>query len=601
MPILPYAKKMFPRKTDEDSIKAYMMWKDVYMEADTVNRIFGIKNKLGTGFRRVGYILSRDYYEGDQWLYAKEEGASMNVVNFCRMTVDNYTAFLTQEAPELDIPPQDVTDEIEVARANQVEKLVNDILDDNDFYNVFYDGVQNGSILGDTIIVGPFYDQVNKRIRFWNVKRPEYVRIIWKSEDYDEVVGYILHYYLSVEEAWAIYGEQLTKMGVDVHSLGNSQEPAPTTARLATDKVKRVYIREIWDDQMRLKTVDDHVISYDVHNFGFVPLVYVKNMPHPYLPWGTSDIEDVIDPQITYNETSSDMRDILKQIAFPSIFGKNLDVESVQAGVSKFYDLGDESEVFPDPRKDNFNGLQTYLTDRKNDINTTSGVPDAFQGGKGVENLSGRALSVIMTPINNRVRGKEHRWGIALSSLVKNMLILLEHYIPDAPKLIQHQYKANFFFPGTLVRDVTEELNKFIQKTQSQYTTMKNIGIATPKDEQTLIKKELSDPQLLIELSKNPQMQAAVAQQMVNGAMPQGAGAPPPGQPQPPAGGPPNPPGQPAAAAANGPVLGESQNQGNEAPASAAGNNTPSTATPGGNVVAANRQKNAPVNIRRKR
>lgn len=586
MPILPYAQKLFPRDKEEDTALAYMIYKDSLLETDTQNRIFGIKNKLGIGFRRVGYILSRDYYEGDHWLYAKEDGASMNVINFCRMTVDNYTAFLTQEEPELDIPPKDATDDMEVARAGLVEKLINDIFDDNDFYNIFYDGVQNGSILGDTILVGPFYDDFYKRIRFWNVKRPEFVRIIWKSEDYDEILGFILHYYLSVEEATSIYGKKFAELGIDVRTLGSSQEPAPTTARIQSDKVKRVLVRELWDDQIRLLCVDDKKIEYDKHNFGFVPLLHIKNVPHPYLPWGTSDIEDMIDPVKSFNEIDSDFQDILKQIAFPSIFGKNMDVETVQAGVSKFYDLGDDAEVFPDPRKNDLAALQTYYSDKKDSINTVSGIPNAFQGGKGVENLSGRALSVVMTPINNKVRGKEHRWRIALKHLTRNVMILLEHYVDGADQLIQHRYDCDFFFPGTLIRDVTEELNKFIQKVQSQYTTMKNIGISAPKDEQNLIKKELTDPQLLIELSKNPMMQQAVLQQMIGAT--QGAQ---PGQ------NPGNPPGAVQGNAANGPVLNEGQNQGGEAPASSAGNVTPATATPKGNVNANNRQRGAPVNI----
>lgn len=504
----------------------------------------------------------------------------MNVVNFCRMTVDNNVAFLTQEPPEIDMTPRDSTDPVEVARVTEVEKLVREIFDDLHWSDIYYDGVQNGSICGDTILVGPFWDEDNKRVRLWNVKRPEFVRLIWSSEDYDEVIGAIIHYYLSAEEAVARWGEQFEKMGIDIKTLGTSQEPAPTTARMsgdASDKVRRVLVREIWDENMTLLAVNEHIMKYVVHNFGFVPIHHIRNMPHPYLPWGTSDIEDLVDVQRSYNEISSDMQDILKQLTFPSIFGKNIDMEEIRGGQSMIYDLGDEAEVFPDPRKNDFPALQTYIADRKQDINTVSGIPDAFQGGsKGVENISGRALSVIMTPINNRVRGKEQRWAVAIQAIVRDILILLEKFVPDSKQLIQGYYRCQVFFPGTLVRDVTEELNKFIQKVQSQQTTMKNIGIASPKDEQELIKQELSDPQLLIELSKNPQMQSAIAQSLVAGALP----------------------GAKQANAANGPVLNEGQNGGNENPASANGNAAPSAATPAGAITAANTNVNrAPTNI----
>jgi hypothetical protein len=579
MPILPYAKKLFPNRPDQEVIYQYMVMKDQLLEWDTQNRIFGIKNKLGTGFRRVGYILSRDFFEGDQWLYAKEEGATMNVVNFCRMTVDNNVAFLTQKTPEIDIPPKDVKDPIEVARVTEVEKLLRDILDDLKFPNTYYDAVQNGSILGDSILVGPFWDKDEKRLRLWNIKRPEYVRIIWKSEDFDEILGGIIHYYLSVEEAVSRWGDLFAEKGIDVRTLGTENEPAPTTARLLgdqTDKVKRVLVREIWDDQMHEFVIDHHIIKYEVHNFGFVPIHHVRNMPHPYLPWGTSDIEDLVDVQKQYNEQSSDMQDLLKILVTGDIFGKNLDIEEITAGGHHIYDFGDDAQVFPDPRRNDFPALQTFLTDRKDHISTVSGIPAAFQGTqKGVENISGRALSVIMTPINNKVLGKEQRWAITLQEIVRDILILLERFVPESRHLIQGYYKSEVFFPGTMIRDVTEELNKFIQKAQSQYTTMKNIGIASPKDEQEIIKQELSDPQLVIELSKNPAMQQAVIQQMVSGARGAAPGAAPSG------------------ASGGGLIGSEGENQGNEQPASASGNATPTGATPSGNIAAANVNTNA--------
>lgn len=548
--ILPFAKKLSPKANNQDAVYNYLISKEGELESEAFNRLFGVKNAIG-GFRRAGYNVLRDFFEGDQWQYSRDQGSSMSVTNFCRMTVNNYTAFLTQEEPEIDIPPRDPKDDVEVARVKEVEQLLKEILEDNQFYNVFYEGAQNGSLLGDTMIVGPFYYPEEKRIGFRNVKRPEFIRVIWESEDYDRIVGFFYAYYMGPEAAQTRFGDKLAAKGMDVTGLISRDKEYPTKNQ-PTDNTKegRVLIRELWDEQVYMLVINNVVVDYKEHNEGFVPLVYIRNVPHPTEPYGISDIEDLLDPQVAYNEQNADMQDIIKQVAFASIFGKNLEVDEIQAGVAKIYDLGDDAEVFPDPRNTNFPFLQTYLTDKKGDVDLSSGIPDVFQGGKGVRDVSGRALSVLMTPINNRVRGKEKRWSIGLKQLVKNILILIENHVPGAEVLVQHHYKADIFFPGTLVRDVTDELNKFIQKVQSQYTTMKNIGIASPKDEQELMKKELADARLGIEISRQPQMQAMITQMLLQTAR-QNAQA------------------RANQANANQPTLTEGQNQGGETPQSA--------------------------------
>lgn len=595
----------FPPGLDEDQKKEakavfeYTKQRSSQLEGDVFNRMYGTRTKTGYGYRRAGYLVSRDFYEGDQWTYTKEEGASMDIINFCRITVENYVAFLTNEEPELDIPPKDPTDDMENARVKVLEDLIKQVLDDNQFYNHWVDAALNQSMLGDAMIVGPFWDEQHKRIWFSNVKRPEFVRIIWSDENYMNMEGFIYHYYMGLEAALVKYGKVLEAMGIDLKAQLFNTMPADSTLRTKSQEELRVRIVESFDEQVHLFAIQDNIVEYEKHNNGFVPLLYIPNKPHPWLPWGISDMEDLLDPQRAYNEQTSDMHDILKQVAFASIFGKNLDVEEIQVGAAKIYDMGDESEVFADPRKTDYPFLQGFLGDVKGHVQATGGLPDSFTGGSVPQNVSGRALSVIMTPIQNKLRGKEMRWNLALQQLVKNIELLLEKHVSGAKDLIQGWYKSEFFFPGTLIRDTTEELNKMLQKAQSQYTTMKNIGVKDPKGEQDLMKKEMTDKMLMIELSKNPQLQLQLAQMVQQAAEAAQTGGQPGGQP----GGPPAPgggPGNPQAAnGAPGAPLSESENGSGEAPASAAGNNVP-TSTSGAGALRTAAAKRGPAMIRGK-
>ncbi len=515
MSVLSYAKKLsgITGDTAEDNkaaLSAYLQNLSGTLETDVQERLYGVKNTRGTGYVRAGYVTLRKFYEGDQWTISKEDGASMRVYNHCRPIVLNYTAFLSNEEPEIDIPPRDAKDDVELARVKEVEGLVKEVFDDNNFGFEFEKATMNGSLLGDSMIIGPFWDAAKKRIWFKNVKRPEYVTIIWSSSDYETMLGYVISYRITVEQARNLYGEKADELGISLQPTQEPQREGDTNQ----SQMQYVEVKELWDDTYKVTLINNKCIDYEQHDWGFITLTYVPNTPHPTLPWGVSDLEDVLDPQQEYNESAAEQRDILKQVAYPAIFGSNLQVEEVIAGVAKIYDLGDEAKVFPDPRNTNFPFLANYLSGRKNDISSTSGLNDIFTGSsENVFKSTGRALSVLMQPVTNRVKARQRRWRKSLRQLVGNTLRLVELYVEGGSKLVDGHYDCDIFFPGTLLRNVTEELNKLNLKVQSQYTTMKNIGIASPKDEQEMMKKEYDDESLMIELSRAPQLRVQLKQQ----------------------------------------------------------------------------------------
>jgi hypothetical protein len=141
-------------------------------------------------------------------------------------------------------------------------------------------------------------------------------------------------------------------------------------------------------------------------------------------------------------------------------------------------------------------------------------ISEIFYGGAMTAKATGRALSVLLQGVNNKVKLKQQVWKVALKELNANILHLIEEYVPEAKKLIQGRYKTDIFFPSILIRDVNEEINKFNMKLQSQYTTMKNLGIPAPKEEQKVMKKEWEDESLMIEISRSPQMRLQLQQMM---------------------------------------------------------------------------------------
>lgn len=503
----------------EVQLQNYVISKETELEQDYNERVGGVGNLVGTGKKIAGYTNLRNFFEGDHWSYFKEDGTPVRVYNYCRTTVSNYTSFLASEPPEDDVPPRDNTDEIEIARAEEVEKLLEAIKEDNDYPVFFTEAVQNQSLLGDCFIFGPYIEWMKvgekkvPRVKFKNIKRIENVRVFWTDEDFNEMDGFVFNYRVSVKKAEKIYEEQMKERAITSLAPSTPRNyPQPTGYQMCTVSI-------YWDDRYMLAMVENRVVDFVIHKWGFIPGLLVKNMSHPTRPWGVSDIEDMLDAQVEYNEAACATRGKINQVAIPHIFysGEGEPVE-YNAGQAQMIKIGVEDKIWPDPMGQSTAPFDIYLQNRKNDIHHLSMISEIFYGGAMTAKATGRALSVLMQGVNNKVKGKQQYWKVAIKKLNANILRLVEIYVPESIKLIQGYYRTDIFFPAVLIRNVTEEINKFNMKLQSLYTTQKNLGIPSPKEEQKIMRREWEDMTLAIEISRNPQMrlqiQGMIAEQM---------------------------------------------------------------------------------------
>jgi len=369
-----------------------------------------------------------------------------------------------------------------------------------------------GSELGDSFIIGPFYNKNTKQIWFAPVKNPEQIRPMFSTRDYNELVGFIHHFRLTEAKARMIWGDALEGVELSPYLSG----------KVGESQTQMLDVVQYWDDKEMIlllgggdnTTAGSMILDYDEHNWGFIPLQYVRNIIDPNGPFGISDMEIMLDAQVEYNESASYTSDVLRAAALPHIFGKNLEISEFTAGTAQILDLGDESEVFANPMAGISAPWETYGASRQKDVWGLSGINEIMYGGPRVREATGRALSVLMQGVQNRIRGRQERWKLALQDLVAGIFRLMEIYVPGGKDLVQGQYGIDIFFPSTLVRNVAEEINKFNSKLQSQTTTMKNMGVPSPTREKKLINKELQDPITMAEISRNPGLQMQLMQQL---------------------------------------------------------------------------------------
>ena len=503
-------------EVDEETLKNFVLTKDAELETDVQTRLYGVKNQTNSGYARAGYKILRQFYSGDQWESNKQGNRNQRVYNYARTVIDNYVALLTP--PEITYPSSDITDPIETIRASVIQKVLDSINKDNSFKNQFRLAALNDSLLGDAFVIGPYLKTENvrgevKEVIAFNVpRRPEHIRVIWADDNFDEIYGFIIHQWIAKEKAKKLFAKEIAERNI---SLDTSTPPEGGVTIEPIQSNQMVELIQYYDDTYHQTLLNRQSIRFKKHNWGFVPLLYVPGNLHPYLPWGTSDIEDVLDPQLEYNEGVSMGRDILDLVGIPPIFTQGVRADAlnpIEAGDTQVIDLGETGKIQPSPFTANPATSITYNQNRKADLKELSMVNDIFFGGQRLGRLSGRALSVLMQPINKKILARQERWTTALKRLYANTLHLIEIKYPKFKDLVQGKYDVDVFFEDTFVRSVIDEINKFNSKTQSLYTTMKNIGIENPDKEIARMKQELADPELAAEISRAPQLQLQLGQ-----------------------------------------------------------------------------------------
>ena len=512
-------------KATEARWRQYFIEKASELEVESSTLLHGVSSSYTKGLRKAGYSKLRDFYDGDQWAYQPEGGQNARVYNYIRPTVLNYTAFMTSEPIDIDVPPADITDDVEVARSEAKEKALKDVLEENNFNTIFEKAVLNGSLLGDSIILGPFYDEKKDQIEIRHVKQPENVKIIWADDGYEEIFGFIHERFVSAEKLYDEYGEELKNKNIKITTGDGNQDRTSAYAKSHRHLIK---VLDCYTKDVHMSILADAVVlKYEVTNYGFVPIIHIPNILHPEEPFGISDIEDLLDSQVEYNEKNSDMSEIIAQNAYDYIFGKNLDPQEVQSGMVNLIDVGDEADLLPDPRRPRTPELSNDIAKRLSDMYKISGLNENIFGGSGVRAVTGRALSVLMQTVNNRIKGRQARWTEKLQYLFKNIFVLMERFADGGRELVGGHYAVDIFFPGTLARNITDEINKFNAKLQSQETTMKNLGVPSPKDERKLLRREMQDNIIMIETSRNPGLQMQFQQMMQQMIAQQAAGVGP--------------------------------------------------------------------------
>lgn len=507
---------------------------------DLEMRISGVRaTRGGSGYQFAGYKTLEQFYRGDQWDHNEPPGASQKTDNYCAVIVDNLSSLIFDGRPEINCPTDDPSDDVLELKAEMKERLLWKVWDDNDFEVEFDELSKVGSLYGDSFIKGPYMEKVDAnddpvhpdaagkwRIRFNHVENPATIRPIFTDAGYKKLSGFIQTDRYSLAKAERMYGEQARARGI-VLSKELTQDPWISGMRVET-MIPMVNISEYWTKKKMGVFINEKILSKYDHNYGFVPLQYIKNNHVPNHPYGKSDLEDVLDPQLSHNRVNNDLANLLKWISGINMWGKNLEgMQALVAGLSRIYSLPDDGELHTFEKTGDPYIANTYVAQRRSALVELSGVSEAMLSSSQLANASGRALALAFQGTIRKMNPRAKRYRVALQRLNANILKLYEIYFPKTKMIIEGDYKNEVFLPTTLLRNIVDTINKFQSGLISQDTAMREAGVSMPNLEKKIMRRDLQDPIIGPQVARQPSLLPRLTEgQNQPGEMPMGGGAP---------------------------------------------------------------------------
>jgi hypothetical protein len=436
------------------------------------------------GPRLNRYSLNWAMYLGHHWSYRREIGESQMVYNYYRAFTDFVINFTFSRGVQFRSP---------VA----TEAIIPDILKrvweiDNDKKGVLWEIGQQGGVSGDSFVKVAYEEAYADSI---GQVHPGRVRILPLNASF------------CFPEFHPHDRSRLIRFKLKYRFWGTSVEG---TRQVYT------YTEILTDDRIE-EYINDELIDSRTNPIGVVPVIHIPNVRVSGSPWGLADCHDVITLNRAYNETATDIADIINYHAAPVTVITGAKASSLEKGPKKVWGgLPKDAQVFNlEGGGQGLQGAMEYLKVLKTAMHEMIGVPETALGQvQPISNTSGVALAIQYQPLMNRYQQKLVQYGEGLeriNELVLRTLAFKEpemfiynpqfngpikpNQLPQLDLASPLTYKTMVHFPQPLPLDKLIVLNEIQMKMQlnleSREGALRQLGEEFPTEKLEEIRAEL--------------------------------------------------------------------------------------------------------------
>lgn len=441
------------------------------------------------GPRLNRYSLNWAMYLGHHTSYRRQQGESNMVFNYYRAFTDFIINFTFGKGVQFRSP-------------KATEAIVPDLLErvwevDNNKATVLWEIGQQGGVSGDVFIKVAYEEAFTDAAGGYH---PGRVRILPLNSSF------------AFPEFHPHDRERLIRFKLKYRFWGTSLEGT-----------RQVYTyTEILTDDMIEEYINDELIDSRPNPLGVIPIVHIPNVRVSGSPWGLSDCNDIISLNRTFNETATDVADIINYHAAPVTVIIGAKASQLEKGANKVW-----GGLPKDARVENLEGggsglkgAMDFMDRIKRSMHEMTGVPETALGqAQPVSNTSGVALSIQYQPLMNRYHQKIVQYARGLervNELVLRTLAIKEPEVlkwdeqhdtlPKPEQLMEldpndpETYRSFCHFPPPLPLDKLIVLNE-VQSLlslglQSKEGALRDLGEEFPESKLQEIRQELIDDAL---------------------------------------------------------------------------------------------------------
>jgi hypothetical protein len=436
------------------------------------------------GPRLNRYSLNWAMYLGHHWAYRREIGESQMVYNYYRAFTDYLVNFTFGRGVQFRSP-------------KETEAIVPDLLSrvweiDNDKQRVLWEMGQQGGVSGDCFVKVAYEEAYQDSVGRVHQGK---VRILPLNSSF------------CFPEFHPHDRNRLTRFKLKYRFWGTSLEGT-----------RQVYTyTEILTDDTIEEYLNDEQIDSRPNPLGTIPVVHIPNVHISGSPWGLSDCHDIIVINRNYNETATDIADIINYHAAPVTVIIGAKANQLEKGAKKVWaGLPKDAQVFNlEGGGQGIMGALEYLKLLKASMHEMVGVPETALGQvQAISNTSGVALSIQYQPLMNKYQQKiiQYQFGIKrINELIMLNLAVKEPdtfmYNPDVngplkegqlPQLDPNDpltYETDIHFPPPLPLDKLIVLNEIQvmmgMSLESREGALRKLGEEFPDEKLEEIRSEL--------------------------------------------------------------------------------------------------------------
>jgi len=180
--------------------------------------------------------------------------------------------------------------------------------------------------------------------------------------------------------------------------------------------------------------VNDELIDERPNVLGEIPIVHIANHPASGSPWGMSDVQNLISLNRQYNETATDIADIVNYHAAPITVVIGAKPSQLEKGTNRVWSIGNKDVTVNNLE----NGVDLQyplevLNTLKIGMHEMTGVPESALGqSQPISNTSGVALSIQFMPLMQKFELKKIQYGKGLQKINEFALRTLFIFEPEA-------------------------------------------------------------------------------------------------------------------------------------------------------------------------